>query len=328
MGNQRGVVRLPGRVTATAGIVLTLGLVCLAVGWVDAPAFLHPASRSDADIERAAREAETVWRASAREIISAKIAAGLAPAGGGASFDGLLGDEQTPLVTTLGLFEAKQIGLSAAWPGVMARQLAAAGLRRGDLVAASFSGSFPGLNLAVITACRALGLDIIAVSSVTASSWGANQPGFTWPEMECRLVASHHLTAVSVAISAGGESDRARDLDPDGRRLADAIAGRTAAALGAVRLEPLSFTDAIAQRLNAFDDRRGPRRLAAFINVGGTEAALGRSTAILRVASGWIPGRPFDTSAGRGLVARMAERGVPVLHVLNVRELAARWGVL
>ena len=73
---------------------------------------------------------------------------------------------------------------------------------------------------------------------------------------------------------------------------------------------------------------RGGRPIAAFVNVGGTEAALGRSSAILKVKSGWLAKVPFDASPGRGLVARMVEQGVPVLHVLNVRDLAVRWGIL
>ncbi len=53
------------------------------------------------------------------------------------------------------------------------------------------------------------------------------------------------------------------------------------------------------------------------MNVGGTEAALGRSPAILKVQNGWLGKAPFDSSPGRGLVARMVEQGVPVLHILQ-----------
>jgi len=48
---------------------------------------------------------------------------------------------------------------------------------------------------------------------------------------------------------------------------------------------------------------------------------------VLRLRSGFIPGVPFDFSPSRGLMARFAERGVPVLTLLNVRDLAVRWGV-
>jgi poly-gamma-glutamate system protein len=84
----------------------------------------------------------------------------------------------------------------------------------------------------------------------------------------------------------------------------------------------------VRARLAVFDEQRAGRPLAAFINVGGTEASLGQSPAILRLANGWLKPVSFDSSPERGLVARMAERGVPVLHLLNVRDLAVRWGIL
>ena len=163
---------------------------------------------------------------------------------------------------------------------------------------------------------------------MTASSWGATSPGFTWPELEVRLDAAGILRRATVAVSAGGDGDRALDLDDEGRALARAIAARCAGQLRARLVEPADFESAIRTRLEAFDAARGGRPIAAFVNVGGTEAALGRSPAILRVQNGWLGNAPFDSSPGRGLVARMVEQGVPVLHILNVRGLAVRWGIL
>ena len=323
------LLTIPRWLQTAIGVALTTGVAVVAFGLVALPPFfrtLHP------DVEPSAAaiaaRAEQLWMASADVIADTKIAAGLMPDTAAARRDALLGDDVTPLVTTLGSIEAKRLTLSPRWAGVIAGQLVAKGIRRGDFVTASFSGSFPALNLAVISACEAIGAPLVAVSSVTASTWGANQPGFTWPEMEARLAAEGALQAVSVAVSAGGAGDRALDLDDQGRRLALGIAERSAGRLGAVLLAPVSLSDAIDARLAIFDRHRNGRPIAAFINVGGTEASLGASTAILTVTSGWIPPAPFDTSPGRGLVARMAERGVPVLHLLNVRDLAARWGLL
>ena len=54
---------------------------------------------------------------------------------------------------------------------------------------------------------------------------------------------------------------------------------------------------------------------------------MGDSGAVLRLRSGFIPGRPFDLAPDRGVMARMAERGVPVLTLLNIQDLGARWGI-
>jgi poly-gamma-glutamate system protein len=320
MTARSGLIRLPSWVPITAGVVLTTGLALAAAGGAACPRWLAPVSaRVPADAERAAASAEARWRRAVDAIAAARQV--------GAD-EALLGSETGPLVTTLGEIEAKRVSASPAWPRALVREFRRAGLGPGDVVAASFSGSFPGINLAVMSAAEAMGLDLVAVSSVTASSWGATDPGFTWPEMEAQLVGAGILRRATVAVSAGGDGDRALDLDEDARRLAREIAARCAGQLRARLLEPADFESSVRERCAAFDAARGARRLAAFVNVGGTEAALGRSTAILKLQNGWLDRTPFDSSAGRGLVARMVERGVPVLHVLNVRDLAVRWGIL
>jgi poly-gamma-glutamate system protein len=333
MSIRTGLICVPRWLQTAVGVALTTGIALVAVGAVALPQFfraLRPQTANGAATVTAAvtRQAEAAWQASADAIAHAKVAAHLIPDTPVARREALIGAEVTPLVTTLGSIEAKRLTLSPRWAGVIAEQFVVKGIGRDDVVAASFSGSFPALNLAVVSACQAIGARLIAVSSVTASTWGANQPGFTWPEMEVLLVEGGTMVPVSVAVSAGGSGDRARDLDADAQRLARTIARRTADRLGAALVEPLDLRDAIEARLALFDRRRNGRPIAAYVNVGGTEASLGSSTAILKIASGWVPAGAFDPSPDRGLVARMAERGIPVLHLLNVRDLAARWGLL
>ena len=118
-----------------------------------------------------------------------------------------------------------------------------------------------------------------------------------------------------------------RDLDPNGRLLAGRIARASAAALGAERLAPASLEESIHRRLDLYARHSRGRPLALYVNCGGNQASLGRSTSFLRLRTGFLRGMPFDVGEGRGVMARLAERGVPVLHLLNVRDLALRWGV-
>ena len=320
MAIRRGLIRVPSRVLTAAGVGLTAGLALAAVGAFLLPRWVAPLrSAMPVAMEQTASSAEDRWRSAIDAVAAAR---GVNPD------EALIGSEISPLVTTLGDLEAKRVSLSPAWPRVLVREFQRAGLRSGDVVAASFSGSFPGINLAVMSASQAMGLQLVAASSVTASSWGATDPGFTWPEIEVKLVRAGILRRATVAVSAGGDGDRALDLDDDGRSLAREIAARCARQLQARLIEPADFDEAIRARLEAFDAARGGRPIAAFVNVGGTEAALGRSPAILKVQNGWLGKARFDSSPERGLVARMVERGVPVLHVLNVRDLAVRWGIL
>jgi len=247
----------------------------------------------------------------------------------GVPFDraGLVGSELTPLVTTLGSLDAKIVAASPAWAGELVHRLAGAGVGQGDVGAAAFSGSFPGLDLATVIACNELGAELVAISSVTASTWGATDAGLTWPEMEARLATSGRIDPVTIAVAIGGDNDRGDDLDEAGLALATTIQARTAAMLGAEALRAADLEAACRQRLQLYGKHAAGRPVALFVSVGGAHASLGGSPTVLRLRSGFIPGQPFDLSPERGLIARFTERGVPVLLLLNVRDLAARWRV-
>lgn len=270
---------------------------------------------------------ETMKRGEAR-LMAERAREGV-PAEGEAADDasGLLGGEVTPLMTTLGSLEAKRLSTNPEWARALTLRLAGAGLGAGDLVAASFSGSFPGLNLALAAACRALDARLVAVSSVTASTWGANQPGFTWPEMEARLVGAGIIPRASIGVTAGGAGDMALDLEAGDRALAWRVRDQAAARLGVPALQPRHFDEAVRLRLAAYRRAANGRRIALYVNVGGAEASMGRSDAVLRLRSGFLPAVPFGRRGEQGVMARLAAEGVPMLMLLNVRELALGWGV-
>lgn len=242
----------------------------------------------------------------------------------------LIGVELSPLVTTMGSLESKRLATDPRWARVLVDQLAARGVGSDTTVTASFSGSFPGLNLAVMAACRALGARVVAVSSVTASTWGANEPGSTWPEMERMVVAAGALPAATVAVSVGGTSDAGRDLGDEGLALARRIQRETAAALHAQRLEAASLAEAVDLRIAAYRAALAGAAPVAYVNVGGNHASLGGASAGWRHDGGWLaaPGEPGATGSGtRSVVACYLARGVPVLSLLDVKALARRWGV-
>ncbi len=83
----------------------------------------------------------------------------------------------------------------------------------------------------------------------------------------------------------------------------------------------------MAERMALFRRYAGGRPIALYVNVGGTDVSLGKSDAVLHVKNGFLPGVRFDSSPKRGLIARFAEQGVPVLTLLNVRDLAMRWRI-
>ncbi len=320
---RHGLLRFgPGAVAALAAIAFATALVVAAPGRARFP--LAPP-----EIVAAATRAERTFVQAAEVIRDARHTEGVpSEAGDPEPTSALIGAEMTPLTTTLGSLASKQVATSPSWASALTVRLRQAGLRRGDVVAAGLSGSFPGLNLALVAACQSLDLRLLAISSVTASSWGANQPGFTWPEMEARLVKAGVIRRASIAVTLGAGGDAALDLEPDARAEADRIGRSAAAALAIPLIEPRSFHDAVAARLNAYDQARDEHPVRLYANVGGTEASLGRSAVVLHLRNGFLPGVPFDFSTNGGVMARYAERGVPLLTLLNVRDLAIRWHIL
>jgi len=282
----------------------------------------------DPDLDRRMETARSLMERAEEFIRIAKLGAGIEPDPGvGHDPSGLVGAELTPLVTTIGSLESKRIAANPEWARALTLRLRRHRVDRGSVVVASFSGSFPGLNLAVIAACQALEADLASVSSVTASTWGATQPGFTWPEIEARLVQEGIIHRASVALSLGGARDVAADLEPAGRALADSILVSAARELGIAALRPVSLEEAMAERMALFLRYARGRPIALYVNVGGTDVSLGKSDAVLRLKNGFVPGVRFDSSPDRGLIARFTERGVPVLTLLNVRDLAMRWRI-
>lgn len=313
------------RVPPWALLAMALAAAC---AWCLAEPRLTRRAPAGVGLASRAAAAEARMTAGTAFLAGAKRTAGLPrPEGVLDREAGLVGAELTPLVTTLGSLEAKRLAVSPRWAGELVLRLHRAGVGEGDVVAASFSGSFPGLDLAVVSACAELRATLVAVSSVTASTWGATEPGFTWPEMEARLVAAGLVPRASVAVSAGGDDDAATDLEPEGRALAERIARASAAALGAEHLAPASLEESIRRRLDLYARHSKGRPLSLYVNSGGNQASLGRSSSFLRLRTGFLRGMPFDVGEERGVMARLAARGIPVLHLLNVRDLALRWGV-
>jgi poly-gamma-glutamate system protein len=285
-------------------------------------------ARIPAEMQAKAAQAENLMKSAESWIRHEKTRENIPPQPGLTHADSaLIGAEITPLVTTLGSLEAKRLSTRTEWARELTLRISGAGVRPGDAVAAGLSGSFPGLNLALAAACQSMGVRLISVASVTASTWGANEAGFTWPEMESRLVRKGILEPVSVAISPGGAEDQALDLEPEGRLLMEEILKKAAADLGCEVLRSSSLEQGVDQRMELYDRLSAGRRLALYVNIGGGEISMGRSPAILRLRSGFIPQKLWDLSPGRGVMARFAERGVPVLTLLNVRDLALRWRI-
>jgi poly-gamma-glutamate system protein len=236
---------------------------------------------------------------------------------------GMIGQEYTPITTTIGELPAKRTATNPDFAAALVRQIASLALARGTPVVIVVSGSFVGGNIAAITATETLGLRPIVIASLSASMWGANEPEFNLTDMLSTLRERNVIRTRAVAAVLGGGGAIGGSMDADGVAALRRSAARDGVPI--VEARPVAAViDALLTRINA---TAGDARPGAVINVGGALIGLGSC----RESHEWPPGltrKSLPCSDGTpGLAMRLAADGLPVLHIINMRRLALEWGL-
>ena len=270
------------------------------------------------DLEQKTEAAELMQSCMER-IRAYKEEAGLTISEEDVNGTGLIGAPYTLVTTTLGSLEAKRTTADPNMAALAVQLLEEAGVEPGGRVGAAFSGSFPGLNLAVLAACQVMDVDLIYICSAGASTYGANQPELTFPEMVHHLVEDGLLDQEPAALSMGGDYDCGEEMDPD---LRDDILARLRGLGPEVIWEP-DFQKNLALR-RAVYELDGP--LDCFIGVGGSVTTLGLVEDQLNCGVT----RPYavrTVTSNSGLMEYYNHSGIPVIHLLNIKKLAADYGL-
>jgi poly-gamma-glutamate system protein len=285
----------------------------------------HPIHPRYAEMLNAARAME----AASRVLVAERQMRGLMQ---GRDIDpnrtGMIGSEFTAITTTLGDLAAKRTTTNPDFAAALVRVVATLNLPRRAPVVIIVSGSFVGGNIAAITAVEALGLRPVVIASLSASMWGATDPEFNWLDMAAALRARGVIHARIAAAVLGGDGAVGGGMDAAGIAALRASAARDGVPL--IETRPLAaLIDALLGQANASiaEATGGETRPGAVINVGGALIGLGSC----REAAEFPPGlatRLLSCTAGTpGLAMRLAQAGVPLLHVLNIRRLAVEWGL-
>lgn len=229
----------------------------------------------------------------------------------------LVGPEYSPLFTSMGRLDAKRTTLNPDLAGLLVHLLREAGVEGGNRVGIGASGSFPGLLLATLSAAESIKADALPILSLGASAYGATRP-------ELHLLELHELwrregvvQSPPLAVSLGGGRDVGWEF---GEELQAALRGEVRGG-GHLLLEDSELGENVARRLELYGD------VAAFVNIGGSWANLGMSQEILHLPPGLSERVEPPPPQDRGVLFEMAARGIPVIHLLNVRGLAFRHGL-
>lgn len=231
------------------------------------------------------------------------------------------GPEYTMITTTLGQADAKRLSLHPDFAAVIVDLLIQAKVGKGDRVAVNLSGSFPALNIAALAAVQALGAEPVITSSVGASSWGATDPDFTWLDMEKTLAEAHLWPWRSAAVSIGGVGDRGGGLSNEGLDLARLAIERS----GVHPLHAKNLDEAIVNRLDIYRQNTG-RLPSALLNVGGNHVIFGHAGHKAPLKEGLTEGFHLYR-INDGLALPFVKNGLPVVHILNVNRMAAKYGI-
>jgi poly-gamma-glutamate system protein len=236
---------------------------------------------------------------------------------------GLIGFPVTEITTNSGNLLAKQTAINPNWAAVTVQLLHEADVSEGDTVALGVSGSFPGLNVAVYAALATLRLNPIIISSASGSQWGANHPDFLWTDMERALFKRKIFPFRSVAVSPGGAEDRAAGLSEEGHKVLNRRLERT----GLPRIDPESYAESVVERMAIYREHAGENPIRAYINIGGGTSSVGTRRSKFAFQPGVNRATPPKAALIDSVMARFLDKGVPVIHFLQINRMAQRFGL-
>ncbi|MBU0519787.1 poly-gamma-glutamate system protein [bacterium] len=235
----------------------------------------------------------------------------------------LVGLQYSIITTDEGDLGAKLTTINPNFSAVVLQMLKDAGVGEGDKVAIGATGSFPALNIAAIIACEVIGAEPALITSVGASMWGANNPDFTYLDIEHLLYEKQIIKHRSLAASIGGGDDIGRSISQAGR----------IAIIDAVRRNDIPYIDADSQtasqqqRRAVYHQFSGGEAYKVFINIGGGIAVLGHPANADLIPSGLNKTYLQMNYPGRGLIHEFWERGIPVMNFVNVNHIASEYGL-
>jgi len=301
---------------------LVFGLSILSLGVFILSRFVPPVTNSvkDKDMLKASR----IMSQASRALPECMKAAGEAVhSEDDLNRTGLIGLELSSITTSLGNLEAKRTSTNPNFAGLVVYLLKKAGVCRGDTIAIGASSSFPALVVATLSAAKAMDLRAQVISSLGASQWGANDPGFTWLEMSECFRRAGIFSFKPLAVALGGERDTGGDMPEEGRRLLAEKIRRG----GLPLLDQPDLMTNVQTRMKIYEDGAGGEKIRAFVNIGGSWANLGTDSVVLRLKPGLNEGIEIPAPSKRGVIHEMALRKIPVIHLLFVRGLAEAFGL-
>ena len=231
----------------------------------------------------------------------------------------LIGEKNTIITTDRGNLNAKLTSLNPNIAAVFVELFKKARLKKGDEVLVNFTSSYPAINIAVMSAAKVMGLKLIIISSVGSSMFGMTDPDFTWLDMESFLFNKKIFPYKSIAASLGGGRDLGRGLSKEGRKAIKEAILRNNVLL----IKENSLQENIQKKYELF--RKYSKNPKLYVNIGGGLSSIGNSITGKLISTGYHKYLNLSNTPIKGTMILFAEQKIPIIHVLNVLELAEKY---
>ena len=193
---------------------------------------------------------------------------------GDVSCTGLIGESMTEITTDSGDLYAKRSSVNPNIAALFTEWLIGLGLKEGDVVAVQETGSYPALDISMLSAIKALKLKPLIIFSAGASQFGANRPNFTWPDIYGNLVKNKIFDYEIISGSIGGSRDNGYGLTPKAiLKLNDALKRNNIDIIN-VPYDNATVTS-VSKRMELYKQASKGEPIKAYINVGGNMASIG-----------------------------------------------------
>ena len=241
---------------------------------------------------------------------------------------GLIFKEESLIRSSDGNLEDKQSTLKPNFAAFMVDKLLTAGVQSGDSIAVCLTGSNPGANIALFSAAKSLNVTPIIISSVSASTWGATDPNFTWLDMETVLNENDIFDYKSSLASLGGKGDCLKRTGNFGgtesrNLIKDAIKRNNIEFIPYyLERDSSNLLRSIDHRLNAFESKLPLNKYSAFVNIGGGVSSVGiGGVSKLKNNSNYTAEEILKRELNPSVTRTFAENNVPVVNIMKINKI-------
>ncbi len=226
----------------------------------------------------------------------------------------LIGPEFSDIQTTEGSLDSKLSVLNPAFAAMITEMLIELEVSKGDHVAVAYTGSYPGANIAVLSAIETLELETTIISSCGSSQFGATLPQMTWIDMESHLFNSGLISNKTSLSSIGGGFDLGTQLSNKGKEYCEASIYNNQIKL----LNIGAKEENINNRMSEYETDE----ISVFINVGGGVYSTGDSLQRAETPAGIIYPGDLSLFETQTVLSRFLEKDIPVININHIHTLS------